>query len=132
VIVIVMIVLVLVAGAAFIGVVLLDEEPAPGCDGSGSGRGACSACRDPARTCDLCEGRTDACAPEEGWPVARYSMPEHNGVDAYPVETWLCQPCAYMTAEALSEHAAGVAALEREPTCEDGLHVVPPPTGTGR
>lgn len=123
-IVIVMIGLALVALAAFTAVVLLDKEPGgtahPRCDGSG-GRNACTSCRaaiarerEP-HTCDLCEGRTNACAPGGGWPVQRYSMPEHNGFDAYPVDTWLCTPCAYLTAEALSEHAASIAALDREP-----------------
>lgn len=123
VIVIGMIVLALVALAAFTGVVMLDDEPPDRARAAPSERAPAP------RPCDMCEGRTDACRHVGSWPVQRYSMPEHDGVDAYPVETWLCHPCAYMTAEALSEYVAGVAALERsdEPDPPSEL-----PAGTDR
>jgi hypothetical protein len=55
--------------------------------------------RPSADACEECHGSANFNG------ARRYYLPVHNGVDAYPVETWLCTACAYLLAEDLSELA---------------------------
>lgn len=50
-------------------------------------------------------GDCSACGDLTGMPTKVYRTPEHNGVDAYPADTRLCDACAYELAEQLQEWA---------------------------